>query len=397
MAQQQQFGMFGPSNDPWAETFANIDRQAGMDTMQTIGSLAGRGTAQLMGGFGFKPAAVQRQEQINEAMKAARDPGGDMLTTYKNLAHELHSRGLVEEAMKAEQMYSDAQQKKIKSESEQESLLATKEERLAKAARAKAETEAKELETASIPYKAQYLMTKDPTMDRNVAEAIARDSKTFAELVKNPKRKTKTETFDGQRVLIYEDTGETIKVLGKAGKTLGETLGEGLLKLQEKGQEEIGRLTGRELERYQAGERALDALKEASSKVEGGIYTGPYGSMMEKLAKYSRGVVGSKKRVYNTEAFRSYIGQTVIPKMKELGGNDSNEELRKMEQIMGANTELEEETIKDILRGAELAIRRDRERIIERSKKVLGGKSPYPTEAEQGGSSPAKTVDWSKL
>lgn len=122
MAQQQQFGMFGPSNDPWAETFANIDRQAGMDTMQTIGSLAGRGTAQLMGGFGFKPAAVQRQEQINEAMKAARDPGGDMLTTYKNLAHELHSRGLVEEAMKAEQMYSDAQQRKQKFALDQENI-----------------------------------------------------------------------------------------------------------------------------------------------------------------------------------------------------------------------------------------------------------------------------------
>ena len=122
MAQQQQFGMFGPSNDPWAETFANIDRQAGMDTMQTIGSLAGRGTAQLMGGFGFKPAAVQRQEQINEAMKAARDPGGDMLTTYKNLAHELHSRGLVEEAMKAEQMYSDAQERKQKFDLQHENI-----------------------------------------------------------------------------------------------------------------------------------------------------------------------------------------------------------------------------------------------------------------------------------
>lgn len=122
MAQQQQFGMFGPSNDPWSETFADIDRQAGMGTMQTIGSLAGRGTAQLMGGFGFKPAAVQRQEKINEAMKAARDPGGDMLTTYKNLAHELHSRGLVEEAMKAEQMYADAQQRKQKFDLEQENI-----------------------------------------------------------------------------------------------------------------------------------------------------------------------------------------------------------------------------------------------------------------------------------
>jgi len=122
MAQQQQFGMFGPSNDPWAETFANIDRQAGMGTMQTIGSLAGRGTAQLMGGFGFKPAAVQRQEQINEAMKAARDPGGDLVQTYKNLADELHARGMVEEAMKAEQMYSDAQMKKQEFDMKQENI-----------------------------------------------------------------------------------------------------------------------------------------------------------------------------------------------------------------------------------------------------------------------------------
>ena len=122
MAQQQQFGMFGPSNDPWAETFAQLDAGAGRGAQFAIGSLAGRGTAQLMGGFGFKPAAVQRQEQINEAMKAARDPGGDMLTTYKNLAHELHSRGLVEEAMKAEQMYSDAQIKKQEFDLKQEDI-----------------------------------------------------------------------------------------------------------------------------------------------------------------------------------------------------------------------------------------------------------------------------------
>jgi len=118
--------MFGPTSNPWDEANNSIDNQAAkiaqLGAGYAAGSLAGRGMTQALGGLGLKPASVERAETLKEALEAARDPMGDMLTTYKNLAEELHRRGLVEEAMKAEQMYESAKTKKLDSDMKRENL-----------------------------------------------------------------------------------------------------------------------------------------------------------------------------------------------------------------------------------------------------------------------------------
>jgi hypothetical protein len=107
--------------------------------------------------------------------------------------------------------------------------------------------------------------------------------------------------------------------------------------------------------------------------VDAGIFAGGYGPAMEGFAKYTKGALGSQARLENTEKFRAYIGQVVIPMMSQLGGSDSNEELKKMEKIVAGDTTLEPGAIKGILASAQEAVRKDLARLEAQQKAVSKG------------------------
>jgi hypothetical protein len=110
-----------------------------------------------------------------------------------------------------------------------------------------------------------------------------------------------------------------------------------------------------------AGKRdALDALDQAQKLLDQGIFTGAYANLQMKGVKAIPGL--DKTKAANTEAFRAYIGEVVVPRLKEFGGNDSNEELRYLQGIMGGDISMEEGAIRRILESAELKIRRGIER-----------------------------------
>lgn len=181
-------------------------------------------------------------------------------------------------------------------------------------------------------------------------------------------------------------------------KSIGDQIAAGLSPLvgaMAKGQatkagEAGGTEVGKASAQVGAGYRSLDAIADAIETVDSGIYGGGYGPLAEATAKYTFGVVGNQERLVNTEAFRAYIGNVVIPMMQQLGGSDSNEELAKMEAIAGGNTKLEPAAIKRILTSARKAIKNDLARLEKQQEAVTKGK-PLPLGPVKGQDTPKAT------
>jgi hypothetical protein len=141
----------------------------------------------------------------------------------------------------------------------------------------------------------------------------------------------------------------------KAGETGGDVVGTG-----------VANIEGKYTAKY--------ALDDALNVLNKGIYAGGYGPMQEAVAKYTKGVIGSPDRLANTEEFRSYIGNVVIPRLQEFGGNDSVEELKYLRSVMAGETTLEPRAIKNILGRASKNIERGIQRLERQSKEVQQGR-----------------------
>jgi hypothetical protein len=94
------------------------------------------------------------------------------------------------------------------------------------------------------------------------------------------------------------------------------------------------------------------------------------------MAKYSGGII-RKDRLANTQEFRSYIGDVVIPRLQEFGGNDSVEELKYLRSVMAGDTSMEGSAIKNILQKADKKIRSGIDRLERQQTAVTTGK-PLP-------------------
>lgn len=121
---------------------------------------------------------------------------------------------------------------------------------------------------------------------------------------------------------------------------------------------------------------AIDSVREAKDMLRQGIYTGYWADVGKTLAKASMGAVGDRQKAARTEQFMSYIGNTVVPRLKEFGGNDSNEEMRYLQKIMGGDITMEPEAISAILESAERKISRGIERLQRQRGALEKGKMP---------------------
>ena len=129
---------------------------------------------------------------------------------------------------------------------------------------------------------------------------------------------------------------------GKAGEAAGKIIGEKLAGVPEK-------------------QSALDSLSDAQSMLKQGIYAGGYGAAGKFAAKYTG--IGSADKLARTEAFTAYIGNVVIPRLRDFGGSDSNEELKYLRSVTGGDIDLEPKALKLILEQAERNIKRGMERL----------------------------------
>lgn len=195
------------------------------------------------------------------------------------------------------------------------------------------------------------------------------------------------DTVDGQ-LLINSQTGAIITNIGKkpTKPSLGSDIAAGLSPIMgaiAKGQatksgESSGTAVGKDVAAIQGKYNALSSIDDALNVVKKGIYAGGYGPLEEALAKYSKGTLADKQRLINTEEFRSYIGDVVIPRLTEFGGNDSVEELKYLKSVMAGETTMESKSIERILNRAKEKIQAGVKRIEAQQKAIEQGK-PLPT------------------
>lgn len=170
---------------------------------------------------------------------------------------------------------------------------------------------------------------------------------------------------------------------GKAGEAAGKKIGEELVDVKGK-------------------EAALDSIKEARDILKRGINAGAYGPAKQLVSKYTG--VGSAEKVANTETFLAFIGETVVPRLKEFGGNDSEQELAYLNRIMGGDISVEPKALERILESADRKIRRGIERLRKQAesgekKQTLTSTLPAP-EAAPAPAAPAsapKRIKFSDL
>jgi hypothetical protein len=166
-----------------------------------------------------------------------------------------------------------------------------------------------------------------------------------------------------QGAKIVETTGPNGAVFAPASTAVGQTPAQ--YSPAVKGAMEAASTRGKSVGEEQAGlpkqEEALIATQNAIKILDKGIYTGMYGPAQKIAVAATPGV--DKTKVANTDEFLSIIGQSVIPRLKEFGGNDSNQELQFLQKVQGGDITMQESAIRNVLIEAERKIQRGIDRV----------------------------------
>jgi len=247
---------------------------------------------------------------------------------------------------------------------------------------------------------AKSLTTKDEFVTGKPGEKIFKRGPggQLTEVVSIPEKKTADNSLDFARQTIFELgvkdpallTKEEVAKLNVAREVLrlaspGATINVGDRSADQAAGRIVGEAQATIDNKYSAitslksarAFSAITSLKSARALLDKGIYAGPYAPLAQGAAKYSGGLIGDRKKVINTETFLSEIGNTVIPRLQEFGGNDSVEELKYLRDVQGGRIDLEPETLRNILNSAEKKINEGIERLKLQSQAIEKGK-PLP-------------------
>ena len=124
-------------------------------------------------------------------------------------------------------------------------------------------------------------------------------------------------------------------------------------------------------------ENSIEAVKKAKTYLDDGIYAGAWGPLTKEAIKRIPGT--DRAKAARTEAFVSEIGNVVIPRLKEFGGNDSNEEMKYLQRVMGGDISMEPAALKEVLDSAEKKIQRGIDRLHQDGKPRLSSPNTQST------------------
>jgi hypothetical protein len=140
---------------------------------------------------------------------------------------------------------------------------------------------------------------------------------------------------------------------------------------------EAGKVIGGNVANIESQYSLQTGIGDALKLIDKGIYAGAYGPEKGFIAKYSLGTVGDPKKVRNTEVFMANIGEIVIPRLQQFGGNDSNEELKYLQKVVAGDQRLEPESMQRILLSAEKKIANNIRRLQKQAESAgKGGNLP---------------------
>lgn len=104
---------------------------------------------------------------------------------------------------------------------------------------------------------------------------------------------------------------------------------------------------------------AVDAATKGQQLLEQGIFTGIAGPLAKTLSKVDVALAGADpEKVARTEEFIAYIGDIVIPRLKDFGGSDTEEEMKYLQAVNAGSISLEPETMTRVLKSVEEKTRR---------------------------------------
>jgi hypothetical protein len=132
-----------------------------------------------------------------------------------------------------------------------------------------------------------------------------------------------------------------------------------------------GKIVGENVANIEQQFSLQTAYKDALGLLDKGIYGGAFGPEKQFVAKYAG--VGSPEKVVNTEVFMANIGEIVIPRLQQFGGNDSNEELKYLQNVVAGNQRLEPESMKRTLISAEKKVQNNIKRLSLQTQAAKGG------------------------
>lgn len=176
-------------------------------------------------------------------------------------------------------------------------------------------------------------------------------------------RKTSTVTAGGRKLLIDDITGETIKDLGPAGKTLEESLGAGLGMIgkalaagQKKEAEETGQFAAKDFNALGSSVAAGTASKRNVTVLENAMqnaFTGKFSDVKEGVVTGLEGLgikVGDDLRqaASNTQLINAMGTRYVFPLVKNFPGSLAAKELDRLEKT-APNSLQQPETIQTLL------------------------------------------------
>lgn len=123
------------------------------------------------------------------------------------------------------------------------------------------------------------------------------------------------------------------------------------------GRKEAERLSGA-LEQRGAGVDGLNAVQAGKKLLNQGIYTGFYAPLAHGAAKAAAPFGMDPAKASRTDEFIAYIGDVVIPRLKDFGGSDTVEEMKYLQQVTGGKISLEPQALSRILDSVERKLSR---------------------------------------
>lgn len=360
--------------DAQARTFAGMDRnQQAQYAGYKLGGMLGRGAGQLLG---IQDPELARASALENILKQTQQEAisGDPIETYSILAKKLADAGFSREALQAQQELNKLSQDtalnnaKVSTESAQgvkykaEALKALREDdpkqkiflELAKNSSPKAVAQA---------IKAGYDVSLLDSPEKTKLSAYGQQLVDAGYQVGTPEFEAKMREY-----LDAEVSGKS-KGSGNVSVNVGGvSIDSG--KLSENAGKEVGTAVANIEDQYSE----LADFAKAKKLLDEGIFSGQYGKVQMDIAKSTR---QNLTKVARTEKFKAYIAQNVIKRLKDIGGNDTQEERTYLEKMVGGEISLEPETLRAVIDSGEEKIKN----IIARRKaqvKSASTGSPIP-------------------
>jgi hypothetical protein len=152
---------------------------------------------------------------------------------------------------------------------------------------------------------------------------------------------------------------------------------------------EAGKIVGTNVANVEQQYSLQTAFTDALKLLDQGIYGGAFGPERQFVAKFVG--IGNPKKVQNTEVFMANIGEIVIPRLQQFGGNDSNEELKYLQKVVAGDQRLEPESMRRILASAEKKVQKNLARLQQQvSAGQTGGAPPIGPVAPVTAPAPTK-------